>query len=801
MRSLTAAPQDRGKNHNMRVVFLSRTGGPALDLAAASLRRHHGDANVEVLLTQPGAELSSRWEGAVHRADRWEIGGARYIDLFMALGQESAEWAAIGALLAGIESDETVLVLDEHTWTVGTLEHLISVEDDSILALARRSNSPEISLGGWLPNTLCIAPGPRTRATGRAWVETVSNLVRSGERALISPWETAVPVAQHVGVSTDPALRLAPLSVDQFKLDRIGETFTIDGHALRLAHFHGFDINRPWWYSAAFDIDPLVPLSESPALSALCSAYVTELEKAGARRSPAKRRSPRPPHLSPGLPASRSLHDLIREEWAEEGQPPPNVFDPDQVEAFWDWFRDPGPESPTKISRAADTVWRERSDLRAAFPNVARGERQLFERWMWTHGLNEGYTTLAMLGPAPAPSAKSTPHRHSKERIFGVNLVGYHHAEAGLGVAVRRVGAALDAAGIPWAAVAYDRTASRMRSASKGMSTSDTPNCDTPNSGTRTSETENNEAPDYWFNLLLITADQLPLFAHDVGADFFADRYNIGIWYWETDVLPRHTLPSFALVDEVWAATDYLREVFAEHTAKPVELVPLPLEFAPVTDSLETRARLGLDERFTFLFTFDFLSIAERKNPEGLIAAYKKAFGPNDGVRLILKSINGSTLLDQREALHFAIEDRPDIELWDRYLDGNDRIELVAAADCYVSLHRSEGLGLTMAEAMAVGTPVIATGYSGNLSFMSEDSALLVDFTEVTIGPGSYYPANGHWAEPDLDHAATLMRSIVEDESQRARLSAAGIAEIQRHSAESAGAIMAERLRRVFDDH
>jgi glycosyltransferase involved in cell wall biosynthesis len=106
-----------------------------------------------------------------------------------------------------------------------------------------------------------------------------------------------------------------------------------------------------------------------------------------------------------------------------------------------------------------------------------------------------------------------------------------------------------------------------------------------------------------------------------------------------------------------------------------------------------------------------------------------------------------------------------------------------------------------MAEAMAVGTPVIATGYSGNLSFMSEDSALLVDFTEVTIGPGSYYPANGHWAEPDLDHAATLMRSIVEDESQRARLSAAGIAEIQRHSAESAGAIMAERLRRVFDDH
>ena len=105
-----------------------------------------------------------------------------------------------------------------------------------------------------------------------------------------------------------------------------------------------------------------------------------------------------------------------------------------------------------------------------------------------------------------------------------------------------------------------------------------------------------------------------------------------------------------------------------------------------------------------------------------------------------------------------AAADRPDIDVWDRYLSSRDRLALVQLVDCYASLHRSEGLGLTMAEAMALGTPVVATAYSGNLDFMDERSALLVPATEVLIGPGQLYPAEGHWADPDLDVAAAYLR-------------------------------------------
>jgi glycosyltransferase involved in cell wall biosynthesis len=132
-------------------------------------------------------------------------------------------------------------------------------------------------------------------------------------------------------------------------------------------------------------------------------------------------------------------------------------------------------------------------------------------------------------------------------------------------------------------------------------------------------------------------------------------------------------------------------------------------------------------------------------------------------------------------------------------LPAGDRLALVAAADCYVSLHRSEGLGLTMAEAMAVGTPVIATAYSGNLDFMPAGSALLVPAAEVQVGPGHYYPAEGHWADPDLDAAVEMMRRVEADPALRRDLADSGRMALQPFGYEQVGGIARDSLLEAWN--
>ena len=150
---------------------------------------------------------------------------------------------------------------------------------------------------------------------------------------------------------------------------------------------------------------------------------------------------------------------------------------------------------------------------------------------------------------------------------------------------------------------------------------------------------------------------------------------------------------------------------------------------------------------------------------------------------------------DKREELIDAAAARDDIEVWDTYLSSRDRLALVAMVDCYASLHRSEGLGLTMAEAMALGTPVVATAFSGNLDFMDDDSALLVPATEIPIGPGHLYPAEGTWADPDLDVAAAHLRRLHDDPALRAQLSEAGAKALEPYDVASVGDVVSRRLR------
>jgi glycosyltransferase involved in cell wall biosynthesis/SAM-dependent methyltransferase len=292
-----------------------------------------------------------------------------------------------------------------------------------------------------------------------------------------------------------------------------------------------------------------------------------------------------------------------------------------------------------------------------------------------------------------------------------------------------------------------------------------------------------------------LNAEHLLQFVQGDGRELLRGRYSTGVWFWETGSLPRQLRPAVDLVDEVWVASDFVREAIAAETPKPVLTLPLPV-LVPAPPAI-TRAELGWpDDAIVFLFVFDFFSTLERKNPLGLIEAFKRAFPQPARALLYLKSINGDRAANELERVRAAAEGRSDIVLSDGYVDHDRLTALSALCDCYVSLHRSEGFGLTIAEAMAYGKPAIATGYSGNLAFMDEESSYLVPYSltalEQAVGP---YPAGTVWADPDLDEAARLLREVVENPEQARERGRRGLEAVaSRQSLERAASFLAERV-------
>lgn len=351
-----------------------------------------------------------------------------------------------------------------------------------------------------------------------------------------------------------------------------------------------------------------------------------------------------------------------------------------------------------------------------------------------------------------------------EHRVYplGVNLAGFVQSEFGIGESSRAIWRAVQASGLPCVLLNVRSTMHSNRDASFAKFARENP---------------------YRVNLMTFSFDYARRFHRDMGPRFFAGRHNIGLWYWEQEHFPVRWHSAFDYYDEIWVPSEFTRGALAAVSPIPVNKITYPFQMNDIAAQPD-RARFELpNDTCVFLFNFDFLSTTHRKNPGAVIEAFRRAFRPEEKALLVMKSINWehdraghAALVQQSAGAH--------VRFLDHHIPGAEVTALFASIDCYISLHRSEGLGLGMAQAMYLGKPVIATGYSGNLEFTNPENSLLVDYTmtelEEDAGP---YERGTHWAAPDIAQAASYLRWVFEN----------------RAASRALGARAAESIRRTLD--
>jgi glycosyltransferase involved in cell wall biosynthesis len=545
------------------------------------------------------------------------------------------------------------------------------------------------------------------------------------------------------------------------------------GEPLIFFHYSGFDIRNPKRLSSH---QTRIDVTTRPELAALLQGYARRVAANGAARAATV------PYgfgrFSNGVPLDRHSRTILREARLS-GITFPDPGDVNAQPSAWTYLNARADEDADRrasppLSRYLYAVWRNRTDLRTAFSDVLGADRERFVRWVLddrTAAIHRAYLVAGGLRSAVAAD-EPEPER-------GVNVVGYFRTESGVGEAGRGQVAALREAGIPTSLIDFsDFAPSRA-----GDTTVDT----------------SARADRYRTNVICVNADQVPIFMGQADPAFLADRYNIGSWWWEMPEFPDRWLSSFAPFDEIWVGTQFVASAVAPKSPVPVVVIPPVVDLGAVRTG--RKSAFGFrDGETVFLFVFDYRSVFERKNPLGAVEAFRRAFPRGDErVRLVIKSINGDADPPARERLRRAAQNDRRIDVMNDYLTRAEKNELIAACDAYVSLHRSEGFGFTLAEAMALGKPVVGTPWSGPADYMTLSNSYPVEYELVALGDDyGPYAADQLWAEPDLDHAAHALRSIrerPEEAAQRGRRAAADI--VSRYSPLAVARAIADRLARI----
>lgn len=302
-------------------------------------------------------------------------------------------------------------------------------------------------------------------------------------------------------------------------------------------------------------------------------------------------------------------------------------------------------------------------------------------------------------------------------------------------------------------------------------------------------------------NVIEVTTDELPtVFAH-VSPNHFNRSYNILRTYWELSKAPESWRPHLSQIDEIWAPNSFVAESFRSIFDGAITVVPPCVELPAV--ELNGRERFRLEDGvFYFLFSFDYYSFPERKNPQAVVRAFRRAFpDPSTPVGLIIKSTGAvDHHLAIKEDLRVAAQYDGRIDILDETLNRQEMLALIKASDCYVSLHRAEGFGFGMVEAMAMGKPVIGTDYSGSTDFLSENTGYPVPYRLRKVGSEEYVHAEGQvWADPSEAACAAAMASIFNDRQEALGRARHGRALVHdQYSPGSVGRVAEKRLNEIY---
>jgi glycosyltransferase involved in cell wall biosynthesis len=288
---------------------------------------------------------------------------------------------------------------------------------------------------------------------------------------------------------------------------------------------------------------------------------------------------------------------------------------------------------------------------------------------------------------------------------------------------------------------------------------------------------------------------------HHHGIEFRKNKYNIGYFAWELPEFPDAWMPSLDYFDEVWCPSNFVRDSMALKALFPVLTMAHSIGFErPASDTATLRAQFGLPaDNLLFLTLFDLNSYTARKNPRAVIEAFRGSGLSGGKASLVIKVQNADANPSDFAALNEAVRDLPGTVIISATLSRPDVYALEAACDCFVSLHRSEGFGLAVAECMYLGKPVISTDWSATAEYLDRTNGYPVRYSlvELTENHGPY-GRGASWAEADVGHASELMRKIASDPSDAARIGAAARRTIEeRFSPAIVGARYRRRLEAI----
>ena len=436
-------------------------------------------------------------------------------------------------------------------------------------------------------------------------------------------------------------------------------------------------------------------------------------------------------------------------------------------EAFLSWLSQPVAEhGKENATRLADFLWGCHPELQSRFPKTEAGLSAAYLKC---------FREIARIDCGLG--LFTYEYRHGG---LGVNLIGYAYGDLGIGEDVRMVAGALDHHTIPYTIKDFSDNLQRP---ARNLSVQSRIMEETP----------------FSINFFCLTGFDTGEFYLKGNRAIFDRGYNIGYWPWELPAWPKGLSKLCGLVDEIWTSSSFTQKAFQSCTAVPVYLMPMAVGLSEIEPF--DRRRMGIsDDQCLFLYIFDGNSYVARKNPCAALRAFREAFDASEqDTKLIIKVMNSRKDHPEWESFWRETAEDSRIIVIDEVLSRPSVLGLIQACDVYVSLHRAEGFGRTIAEAMLLGKPVVATDWSGSTELIGSDRAFPVPYTLRGVGADDYPWANdATWAEPDVQGAAVFLKLLKNKPDLRRDFGERGRAFVRaNHGFDRVGKMYLERLRTI----